>query len=378
MKLSAWLILLLFTSVAFVPARAEESTPPESKPASGGTWLKITERIHADPEHQVALVFFGEKSRVQNVWKVSLGDMKAVKLCDLPAEIITHEQSFDYPPKYAALSADGTTIYLDRETQENASFLPDGRSCLSSDELKHTHEVVALRRTIYALPVSGGKATALAKDGDFNEWTYDILADRVIAVASENHRTGLVVIRPDGKREQLVGFRPYKAGVTAIFGGQKIPPGGSCESSPVMLGERLYTCLGMDLRCYTRGSEKFEDVSLFKTNLRPVSLAPSPTTKELYLLAQFNGEAQIFVWTQGNLEAKVLGKPFTLFMMNHVLTASSDGSALWTISESPNGMAERKVSVQRVDPKTGQFKECWNSVQLLDLVAKAQKEAAKK
>ncbi|MCW8128992.1 MAG: hypothetical protein KIS92_01280 [Planctomycetota bacterium] len=381
MKIRAYGAMLAVLALTAGLRAEEPSTPanaPASEPASGGGWLKLSRTIHVDPEHQVALLFYGEKMKIDSVYKVDLAERKAVKLCDLPADAVVRFPNYDAAPRYAALTADGKTILFDKETREDPACLPDGRTCISSNAGTGQKAIVAMRRSIYALPAEGGQAKAIARNGDFNEWRYDAAAGRVIAVACENGQMGLVVLKPDGVREELVGFRRNEPTGEFTLKGQKIPHGGCMESNPVALGARMFTCVMHEVYAYTKGAgsvEKYKPVG----DDRLAGMAPAPGGKDLILLSRSpQGVCQLLVWTPGPAPARPLGAPFALNTADgNQVSASSDGSALWTVSENRANPAAPVYQVQQVDPKTGRFKEFTTSAQIEDLVAKARKEAKK-
>lgn len=370
---------MLVLSCLVASVGAEEPSTPATTQATGGGWLKLSRTIHIDPEHQVALVFYGEKLKIESVYKVDLAERKAVKLCDLPAETVDRSQNFDIAPRYAALTADGKTILLDKETKEDEANLPNGRTCLWSDAPSGKQMVVAMQRTIYALPSSGGPAKAIARNGDFNEWRYDVVADRVLAVACERGQKGLVVLKTDGTREELEGFRRNESTGMAIMNGRKMPSGGCMEANPIRLGSKLFTCMMWEVCVYTQGSGAVEILKPVKT-ASIVGMSLMPDGKGLVLLARTGQDTcQLMTWTPGAAPAQPLGGSFALNSPDHNhVSSSSDGSAIWVVSESNvNPRGPREYKVRRVDPKTGQWKEYTTSMQIEDLVEKARKEEKK-
>jgi len=356
-----------------------QETYQESVPQSGGGWLTVNEKIHVDPESQLAVVFAGEERRTIRAWLVNLAEKKAVKLCDLPQDVIVHHESHVALPKYAALSADRKTLYLDKETREDASNLPNGRRELYRDMRTNQQKIFALQRNIYAVPLNGDKAFTLTRGGDFDEWAYNPGADRVIAVACENGQTGVVVIKPDGKREFQVGVRPNKPSGTLIFGGQKMPHGGNTERSPCMMGDRFFTALGSGLYCYVRGSAKVENITPpFKPQKCVNFIAASPSSKELFMGVTEGNDYQLYSWTPASSDApKPIGKPFFNRMRgsSHTLCVSLDQSALWAITGTiQNNVISLTERIDHIDLKTGHAKTVWTSAQIEEMVKKAELE----
>jgi len=393
-------LMLLLSLACRVSAGAPEKTADEppvkpkdtksgetyaaSVPQSGGGWLKVNHKMHVDPEHQVAVVFTEESGKIARAWMVDLAEKKASKLCDLPQDVIENERYFVWP-KYAALSADRKTLYLDKETREDRKKLPNGRPELVRDVQTKQQSIHALQRTIFAVPLNGDKAFAMAKGGDFNEWTYAPGEDRLLAVACENGKTGVVVIKPNGAREVQVGFRSNTTASTeAVFNGIRIPPGGSSESNPCQLGESFFTLHGSGLVTYARGSAKADQLTPFKSGTSGVltSIAASPATKQIFLVAtNNNGTAQVYAWEPSGTDApKPLGMPISAAFngYDHALCVAADGSALWiVVSPNTRGPGDGPV-ILRIHPKTGKTETVWTAKAVDQLVAKAAKDAQKK
>lgn len=386
LKLSVACALCLIALLACLGVAAEATIPAESAPSiplpsACGGWLRINERMHLDPERKLAVVFGGEKNRVTRACLVDLVEKKAAKLCDIPAELVVHTPSYDRLPQYAALSADRKILYFDMETEEDAAVLPNGRTCLRNDVATGRQEVVALRRTIFALPIGGDKAFALTQNGDFNEWSYDTGSDRIIAVACENGQTGLVVLKPDGKREFMCGYRPNKAGSAATFGGVPLPHGGNAEHSPCILGDHLFTISGSSVRKYARGSTNMEQLSPFSPAKSLDCLVALTSRRELLVGVREANEVQLYIWALDKAAApKPIGQPFHCNAApGHDLCVTSDQAAVWYACGSiTRGYVDPKVSVVRLDLKTGQSQIVWTSAEILELVAKSEKEPSKK
>lgn len=376
-----WIWTVCLLAFSGPPIRAEEpAEKAESYAPPPGVWLKVNESMHVNPERAQALYFEGKPGKAWFIWFIDLSAKKAVRLRELPASLIERKDSHDRLPEHAVLSADGSTIFLDFEFWADASELPNGRTMLSTNVQTRTQTTYALQRAIFALPREQGEPKKLTGRGDFNGWSYDPKADRILAVASENSMTGLVVIKPDGTREHAMGMRPYKPGTSMTIGnGRKVPSGGSVECNPVALaGGRYFTAPG--IRSYVLGSEKTE------------AITPTGVQGSIFLLAALSDE-ELLLGTLAGADAKevrfysmnpnkkeppkAMGHPITLNIMSarfgyRYAGLSADTAALWAVTYRVQNMViEPSMRIDRIDLKTGAAKTFWTGDEIEHLVKKA-------
>ncbi|MCZ7645903.1 MAG: hypothetical protein M5U26_11565 [Planctomycetota bacterium] len=374
-------VSLLITSLTKVYAEDSSaiSSSQESYTPPPGVWLKVNQYLHVNPERAQALYFEGQPGKSWFIWLVDLAAKKAVRLRELPASLIERTRSHVELPNHAVLSADGTTIFLDFEYRADASELPNGRPVVSTDGQTGKEAIHALQTALFALPKEQGEPRKLTGKGDFNGWSYDPKTNRILAVASENNKTGLVVIKPDGTREQVLGMRPYREAGFMTLGGKRIPSGGNSECCPVALAGGRYFTAGPGIRKYAQGSAKSEALAL--SDVGGIFMLAALSDDELFWVTlggrQVNGtrEARFYSMNPNKKEPpNAIGKPVALYWFSdhHSTCLSGDAAALWAVTyRVQNRAIELNMRIDRIDLKTGAVKTFWTRDEIENLVKKA-------
>lgn len=405
------------------PDNNEKSAPLDddadttiAPPRPPGAWLSLTDRLYINPERQQMLCLKATPKTAkgaQRHWSVYLADLTeayphARMLCKIPDALI-HHTLFDDLPGALALTPDDGTLLLDCESWDGLP--PNARPMTYSDTLHPQQVLVYRRRWLYALPVSGGPAGKLSRDGDMCSWTYDPATNRTTATLAEDGAVALVCVDIANQERKVMGARPFQgdpvSGITHSYfndRGSFVRDGGSVEHNvtPLRDGSVIVSHFNELFRYSASGGPiRLGRYAELPQDCREIcELAPTAdgfgvimgarigkrgtpgydeNSVEVRLLKRADG-TDASGWTKiGSAHGPPLGISNDPSRVNHWMSCAKDGASVWVVGEddriqpashidADGSVSSNQVVVERIDVTTGQTVQQWRVVDLWPIV----------